>query len=85
MRTATSVHTRFDADDDSGMSAAMMLAPDGTGSVMVASDGTPQFSVDAADVSALVRVLAECESFWVGAQPDNIEEASARVVPLRQH
>ncbi|GAB6857944.1 hypothetical protein [Microbacterium xylanilyticum] len=84
MASKTSLYTRLDVDDDTATSASIMLAPDGSGTVMVACDGEPQFGVTADQLPALLRVLAECEQFRAQAQPVHLASApTAAIIPCR--
>lgn len=84
MASRTSLYTRLDVDDDdSATSASIMLAPDGSGTVMVTTDGEPQFSVSADQLPALLRVLTECEQFRTHAQPVHLApEPAAPIIPF---
>ncbi len=81
MASKTSLYTRLDVDDDTATSASIMLAPDGSGTVMVACDGgEPQFGVTADQLPALLRVLAECEQFRAQAQPVHLASAPTAAI-----
>lgn len=69
MSSRASLYTRLDVDDDEAdVSASVMLASDGSGTVMACVDGDPQFSIRAESLHALLRVLTECEQFRTRAQ-----------------